>query len=295
MSKSVADKMGGDRYEIYTCPPERLVIVLDKSNVLYDERGDENLFPLREAMVLDVMSNGIINAVKVRRNGSWPDGLYKYEVVAGRQRVRHAIEANRRLALSGQPPIVMKLDVVTGDDNAMFELMIRENEHRQTDLVSFIIAKIVRAGQRGFTPNQIMAMFGIKSQATFAKYKEMADLHPELLKAADRGVPMSTLLGLGDLERSEQLAALAALEASGATRGEAAADAVAEATGQPVKAKKKKKIKRSLKWKDIEKEKQAILKEARKGRYWEGVVAGMLLCQGESKKMAFEDAPGGGE
>lgn len=296
MSKSVAEKMGGDRYEAYTCPPERLVIVLDKSSVLYDERGDPALFPLKESMVLDILANGIINAVKVRRNGSWPDGLAKYEVVAGRQRVRHAVEANKRLTASGQPPIVMKLDVVVGDDNAMFELMIRENEQRQNDLLSFIVAKITRAGQRGFTPNQIMAMFGIKSQATYQKYRDMADLHPDLLRAADRGVPMATLLGLGDLEREKQPAALAELEANGTTRGEAAAEAVAEATGQSTKGGKKKgakKQKRSLKWKDIEKEKQDILKAAKKGRYWEGVVAGMLLCQGESKKTAFEDAPGG--
>ncbi len=293
MSKSVADKMGGEREEIYSLPPERLVIVLDKESPLYDERGDPALFPLDEAMVLDIMQNGVINAVKIRRNGSWPDGFAKYEVVAGRQRVRHAVEANIRLVAAGAPPMVIFVDVLTGNDNQMFELMVRENEHRRADLPSFIVAKMMRAGLRGFTPNQIMAMFKIKAAATYDKYRQMADLHPELLKAADRGVPMSTLLGLGDLERAKQPAALAELEASGATRGEAAVEAVAEATGQTAKAKKKKKTKRSLKWKDIEKEKQDILKAAKRGRYWDGVVAGLLLAQGESKKTAFEDAPGG--
>lgn len=303
MSKETALRLGGDgknRYEAYTCAPESLVIVLDKKSVLYDERGDPVLFPLSEEMVLDIMQNGIINAVKVRKNGVNEDGTARFEVVAGRQRVRHAVEANKRLAKSGQPPVVMKVEtVVYKDENELFELMIRENQHRQKELVSFIIAKITRALQRGFTPAAVMAMFKIKSQATYDKYRNMADLHPELIKAADRGVPMAALLGLGDIEREKQPAALAELEAGGTIRGEAGADAVADvvadATGQPVKGKGKgkKKQKRALKWKDIEKERQAILADkSRRSRYWDGVVAGMLLAQGESKKVAFEDAPG---
>ncbi len=302
MSKETALRLGGDgknRYEAYTCAPETLVIVLDKTSVLYDERGDPALFPLSEEMVLDVMQNGIINAVKVRKNGTNDDGTARFEVIAGRQRVRHAVEANRRLALSGQPPVVMKVETVAYEtENDLFELMIRENQHRQKELVSFIIVKITRALQRGFTPANVMAMFKIKSQATYEKYRAMADLHPDLIRAADRGIPMATLLGLGDLERDKQPAALAALEAGGITRGEAVteavADVVAEAAGKPAKGKTKakKKAKRSLKWKDIEKEKQAVLADKKKGRYWDGVVAGLLLAQGESKKVAFEDAPG---
>jgi ParB family chromosome partitioning protein len=304
MSKEVALNLGGDgknRYEAYTAAPERLVIVLDKSSVLYDERGDPELFPLSEEMVLNVMNNGVINAVKVRKNGVHDDGLPRYEVVAGRQRVRHAIEANKRLVAAGASPMAIKVDVVTGkDDNQLFELMIHENQHRQKELISFIVAKIMRAQQRGFTPAQIMAMFKIKSAATYEKYVAMSDLHPELIRAADRGVPMSTLLGLGNVEREKQPAALKALEEGGTLRGEAgreaAAEVTAEATGSRPKAsgKPKKKAKKALVWKDIEKEKQAILADkSKRSRYWDGVVAGMLLCQGESRRVAFEDAPGG--
>ncbi len=70
--------------------PEKLHLVTDKTHLLYDERIN---LPIDEGMVLNIKELGVLEPIIV-----WKDpeiGLTC--VVAGRQRVKHTLEANKLL------------------------------------------------------------------------------------------------------------------------------------------------------------------------------------------------------
>jgi len=76
--------------------PEDLVLVEDKTHPLYGSRVH---LPLDEAMVRNIDFQGVIQPIEVTKN---PE-TGAIEVVTGRQRVKNAIEANRRRRERGEP------------------------------------------------------------------------------------------------------------------------------------------------------------------------------------------------
>ena len=98
--KRVKDALGGKhkgKKDSFLLDPEDVKLVDDKGSVLLDDRIHE---PLNEALVRNIMANGVHTAIVVRRNPETGD----IECVAGRRRVLHNREANKRLLETGLEP-----------------------------------------------------------------------------------------------------------------------------------------------------------------------------------------------
>ena len=132
-------------------PPEQLCVVTDYRSPLYDERATA---PLDEALVKNVMVYGVKEPVLCRKTGE------RLEVVAGRQRVRAAVEANRRLAEEGKEPIAVRCITEIGDDAEMAGILILENECRTEDSPLLRAKKLQRYLAMGRTEEQAANVFG---------------------------------------------------------------------------------------------------------------------------------------
>lgn len=137
--------------------PEDLTLVTDPEHPLYDERVH---LPLREETVLNIMHAGVIEPITIRKNKETGD----IEVVAGRQRVKHAIEANKRLKKEGREPITVNGIVEGGDDDRAQFVMASENEHRQDDTPLGRAQKMQRMLQRGVAEQVVAVAFGCTVQ-----------------------------------------------------------------------------------------------------------------------------------
>jgi ParB family chromosome partitioning protein len=132
--------------------PEDLVVVRDKSHPLYDPRVD---LPLKENFIVSVLNVGILQPIKFRKNPENGDN----EVVFGRQRVRAAEEANRRLKKMGGQAIRVPAIALRGDDVMAFGIGIIENEHRQADTPLGRAEKMQRLLDLGRSMAQVARVF----------------------------------------------------------------------------------------------------------------------------------------
>ena len=127
MAKNSTEAYGASgKTNVLNFEPERLHLVTDTAHPLYDERIH---LPLDEAMVLNIMDQGVLEPIIV-----WKDpetGLSC--VVAGRRRVRHTLEANKRLVKEGKKPKLVPAVVKRGSAVRMAQAMISENEIRRAD------------------------------------------------------------------------------------------------------------------------------------------------------------------
>ena len=85
--------------------------------------------PLSENLVLNIMHHGVIEAVIINKN---PE-TGTVDVVAGRQRVRAAREANKRLRAQGLEPIQVPATVRRAEAADLAGIMVSENEIREGD------------------------------------------------------------------------------------------------------------------------------------------------------------------
>lgn len=135
--------------------PEKLVIVSDPAHPLYDERIN---LPLDEAMVRNIDAFGVLVPIIVTRD---PD-TGAVMVVDGRQRVRHALEANKRRDASGRALLLVPASTRKGDSGAeMLGVMVATNELRQADLPLIRAAKMQRLKNLGQDDNGVALAFGV--------------------------------------------------------------------------------------------------------------------------------------
>lgn len=139
---------------VLTFEPEKLHLVTDKAHPLYDERIH---LPLDEAMVLNIMDQGVLEPIIV-----WKDpetGLTC--VVAGRQRVRHTMEANKRLLKEGKSLLLVPAVIKRGSAFRMAQAMVSENEIRRADTPLGRAKKMADALGRGHDEEDLALMFGV--------------------------------------------------------------------------------------------------------------------------------------
>lgn len=204
MSKQALE---GKRLNAFLMDPESLIIVgLDttdgKDHPLYDERIN---MPLDEAMVLNIMQLGVLETVIVRKDGD------AVQVVDGRQRVRHAREANVRLAKLGSPLIsVPCLSPIKGTDKHMVGILISANEIRRDDDYRIKAEKALRMTQQfGFNEDECALHFGVHKQ-TIKQWLAFFDLAPEVQQAVSEGeLKPTAATKLAKLSREAQKETLA--------------------------------------------------------------------------------------
>lgn len=213
------------RQDLLRFDPEDLVIVDDPKNPLYDPRAK---LPVDDALVRNIMVHGVLQPVILRRNGERPDGTAVMEVVAGRQRVKAAREANKRLHAAGAEEVLVPAIVKRGDDEMTFGVMVSENELRRGDSPIEKARKLQRYLDMGGGEDKAAVVFGV-SRGTIRNLLALLDCDKSVQKAVEAGSITATLAAteFSKVPRDEQKAALDKLLASGgATKGSKARDNV---------------------------------------------------------------------
>jgi ParB family chromosome partitioning protein len=203
--------------------PGQLLIVDDPKHPLFDERCK---LPLDEAMVLDIMAVGVLEPVIVR-GSTGPDGARVVEVVDGRQRVRNAREANKRLRKRGKELVRVPAIRKRGEDADLLAIMISTNEHRRDDGVMVKAKKAARFLALGRSEEQAAVVFGVSRQ-TIKNWMALLECAPAVQAAVEHEQIAATYaLGMTKLPRDEQIAKLKTLlkgaEARPGKRGRAKA------------------------------------------------------------------------
>jgi ParB family chromosome partitioning protein len=220
MSKKsfLVDLHDATRTNVFNVDPSTLVIIGldtddDKSHPLYDPRNE---LPMDEAMVFNIMRYGVIQTVSIKREGDSP------VVVDGRQRVRCAREANKRLEAEGKMPIKVTVKMKRGNEHELFGVMVSANEHRRQDGV---LAKADKAGrmlEMGADIKEVAIAFGVTEQAV-RNWLALLDVSSNVRKAVETGtISPSAAAKLSTLSRDEQNEALVEMVESGETTTKAA-------------------------------------------------------------------------
>lgn len=195
--------INASRTDLFRLDPERLVLITDPSHPLYDSRVD---LPVDESLVLNVMYHGVIEPVIICKDGT--DLL----VVAGRQRVKAAREANKRFLAEGKLAMLVPCLPRKGDDASLFGVMVSENEHRREDTPLSKAEKLQRFLAMGRTEAEAVNIFRVTRQ-TIANWKALLDLAPEVKQAVENGVIGATTAAqeFAGLSRQDQRTKLLAL------------------------------------------------------------------------------------
>jgi ParB family chromosome partitioning protein len=192
-----------------------LVDITDENCLMYDERIK---LQLDEAMVRNIMHHGVRVPIIVRKNGD-KNGRPVVEIVDGKQRKAHAIEANKRLVAEGKEPIRLPAVRARGEVADMYGIMISANEIRRDDSIGVKARKLQRYLAMGRTEAEAAVVFGV----TLPTVKNMLahlELHPDVQKRVEsENLPSTVAKELGKLPQEEQPAALAQLVESGNLKG----------------------------------------------------------------------------
>lgn len=205
MGKSAIDAKRGT---IFHVDPETLTLIIDKAHPLYDPRVEK---PLLESMVLNVKNRGVRLNVRARKLGD------QIIVVDGRQRVRAAIEANKRLKAEGMKPLLVPLVITSGDDKELFNESVFLNEQRQDDDPFEKANKCKRLMDMGYSAEDAAESFGV-NVLTIKNWMKLFELDNEVRNAVKSGkIAVSSAIQLADLPIADQRSALSTLIQTGAT------------------------------------------------------------------------------
>jgi ParB family transcriptional regulator, chromosome partitioning protein len=188
-----------------------------------------------ESDISSVLLDGIIQPIIIRKR---KDG--RAEVIAGRQRVRWAREANKRLSADGAPLITVPAlnDTLSKTEAIAVRKMVVENSHRvETNLMQRsddAWALLCTMGETDYTACskdslQAAADHMRCSVATLRNYLALQNLgETAKTAAAGRTLPLNALVVLADLPEDQQevkVLELHAAKASGATNADIIEDA----------------------------------------------------------------------
>lgn len=209
MAKNSVEAYGAlGKTNLLTFDPSTLTIVTDKAHALYDERAE---MPLDENMVLNIMHHGVFEPIIVRKD---PENG-ETQVVAGRQRVRCAIEANKRLKAQGLEAIAVPGVVRRDNEHELMAVMIGENEIRQNDSPLTRAAKMQRLLSRGSSEAEIGIVFGCSTQ-TVKNTLALLECSGPVRSAVESGkIPVTHALKLKALAPAEQRSKVEELVAAG--------------------------------------------------------------------------------
>lgn len=191
--------------------PGTLVLVTDPTHPLFDERVH---WPVDESMVRNIMFQGVIQPIEVTKD---PD-TGEVQVVTGRQRVKAAREANRRLIDRGDPPITVPGIVrrLARNERAsvLSAAIASENAIRQQETPLSMAAKMARQ-LRMRSEDDVAILFGCNVQTVRATVA-LLDCCEDVQKAVDTGqINVTHARTLGKLEPAEQRAKVKVVIAAG--------------------------------------------------------------------------------
>lgn len=200
------DALNAQRSDAFALEPEKFTLITDPGHPLYDPRVHDEP---DESLVRNVMTYGVIEPVIIRKNGE------NVEVVAGRGRVKAALEANRRLTAEGKQPIRVPAILKRGQDADMFGVLISENECRREDNPLIKSEKAQRLINMGKSVEEVAVAFGVKRQSVEA-WLALGDVAQPVLEAVEQGEISATAAAkLSALDREDQVKTFESMKAEG--------------------------------------------------------------------------------
>lgn len=186
MPKASRDSLNAKgKRDAYMFDPEDLVLVTDEKSPLYDERTE---LPVDEALVLNMMfapdgvPQGVLEPILVIRNAE----TGKVEVVDGRQRVKAAREANKRLKKAGLETIRVPAMIQRANAHRAMAMLVSSNELRQDDTPLGRAKKMQRYLDLGRGEDEVAVLFGI-SKASVKNMLALLDAPAAVRHAVDSG------------------------------------------------------------------------------------------------------------
>jgi ParB family chromosome partitioning protein len=233
------------RFSGFWLDPEELVIIDDPKDPLYDARAK---LTANDALVRNISHFGVLEPVMVTRRGS--SGV----VVDGRQRVRAAREANKRLKEAGLELVKVPCILKAGDDAHLFGILCTANEHRLGDTPLEKAKKAARLRDMGRSEEEIAVTFGVSKSAvvnwlTVVNWLKMLDLPAAVRKEVEAGhISAAAALKLRDEEPEKAVAAVKAAVAKSEKVGgkKSKKRAVARALDEKPRMKSRKQIEERL-------------------------------------------------
>lgn len=186
MPKASRDALNArGKRDVYMFDPDDLVLVTDEKSPIYDERVG---LPIDEALVLNIMfaPDGTPQGVLEPGLGLRNPETGKVEVIDGRQRVKAAREANKRLRKQGFEPIRMPLMIQRANGHRAMGMMISANEHRQDDTPLGRAKKAQRYIDIGRDESEVAALLGI-SEASVKNLLSLLDAPAAVRTAVESG------------------------------------------------------------------------------------------------------------
>jgi ParB family chromosome partitioning protein len=209
MAKNSIDAYGAaGKTNLLFFDPASLTLVTDPNSPLYDERVH---LPVNEALARNIDHQGVLEPVLVQKNPE--TGLT--EVVAGRQRVKAARQANEWRVSRGVPALHVPAVVHKGARRDALEAIISENEARQADTPLGRAEKMRRAMSMGRGEEDIALLFAC-TVATVRATLALLDCTSVVQKAVEKGsITVTQAKKLSKMAPDEQRAKVAELVAAG--------------------------------------------------------------------------------
>ncbi len=209
--------MPGKTGHVIPLSTEDVILITDKKNPRYDPRIE---LPVSEELINNVYANGVRVPLSVIADGP------RWEIIDGRQRYRALLEANKRRAKAGLPPLKLKaIPTVIDDDGAAADL--RESMNIRVESPPTMKAEAARhmLEKLGKSEAQVCLAMGV-SITTLRALLRLFDCTKTVRDAVDAGrIGVRTAAAdIASKPRDEQDAALAELageDHAGPTNGHA--------------------------------------------------------------------------
>lgn len=166
--------------------------------------------PLDEPFVLDIMDQGVLEPVIVRKNGD------RAEVNVGRLRVLHLREANKRLKAKGRQEWKLPVIVRRSSDKEALGVTASENSNRRGYSPMQNAKLLNRLLNGGYSLDDAAVKLGVQPN-TARNWAALLECHKDVQRAVEAGKIGATAASqLAKLPRAEQLELLPQLLAEGA-------------------------------------------------------------------------------
>ena len=177
--KTAFDAQRGTSFKFY--PEEVVIIGLDTDDGPEHPRYDSRVHqPLTEAFVRNIDMLGVHTPCLVTKVAN------RAEVVAGRNRIRAAREANLRRGREGRPRMRVECVIKRGTPQDLFATMVSENEIRVANTPLQRAALVQRMLGFGSSRAQAATAFGVSSTA-IDNWGSLLDLPQEIQSRIEAG------------------------------------------------------------------------------------------------------------
>jgi ParB family chromosome partitioning protein len=184
--------------------PEKLVLITDKESPYYDPRVEGKA---DSALVDSIIAQGVIKPIVVTK-----DTEGNAIVVDGRQRVKAALAANKKLVADGSKPVRVPGVYRSGSQKALVGVSVSANEIRRDDDILIKSKKAQNLVDMGYTRDEIATTFGV-TQQTIGNWLAVDELcEPVKAEIRDGSFAASYAPKLAKLEEKEQIAEMKRLQ-----------------------------------------------------------------------------------